>query len=124
MKHYEDFSRWLDKHLLEELPSEIIAINFNLYEGSENTYDVEVVGCDEFDEDDDDWACSEVFTTRDDLFFIPRTSDIAKWEQGLSFVTSLVIEYLQNGKYSDKLTSYTAVSIGFVSGSIDIIYPA
>jgi hypothetical protein len=123
MSQYEVFAKWIDKHLSKGLPNDVVAINFNLYEGSENTYDVEIVGCDEFDETDEDWASSEVFATRDDLFFIPRTDDIAEWEQGLSFITSLVTEYLDKGKYADKLKKYTAVGIGFVDGDIEILYP-
>jgi hypothetical protein len=118
---YDRFSLWLDKHLSQDLSGEIIALNFNLYEGSEQTYDIELVGCASFDEDNGDWASDEVFATRDDLFFIPRTADIAQWEQGLSFVTSLVEKYLSDGKYNEKLKSYTAVGIGFVDGDIDII---
>jgi len=123
MEIYVHFSNWLNKYLSKGLPNNITAVNFNLYEGSEQTYDVEFVGCSLFDEDDSDWVCNEVFTTRDDLFFIPRTEDFLYWEQGLSFITSLVTKYLVEGKYADKLKRYTAVGIGFVDGDIYILYP-
>lgn len=122
MNIYANLSKWIDKHLCKDLPDDVIAINFNLYEGSDDTYDVEIVGCDEFDEDDSDWACSEVFTTREDLFYIHRTSDIAEWEQALSCITGFVEKYLSDGKYADKLKSYTAVGIGFVDGDMNILY--
>jgi len=117
-----DFSSWLDKHLSKDLPVGIVAINFNLYEGAEQTYDVEFVGCCSFDENNEDWACDEVFTTKDDLFFIPQTDDIAQWKQGLSFAVTLVRKYLAEGKYADKLKSYKAVCVGFVDGNIEIIH--
>ena len=119
---YTAFATWIDKHLSENLPDDIVAINFNLYEGSGNTYDVEIIGSDSFDEEDEDWACGEVFSTRDDLFFVQRTNDIAEWEEGLSFISALVEEYLREGKYAGKLKSYTAVGIGFVDGDIDILH--
>jgi len=119
---YDYFSKWVDKHLCNDLPDSVIAINFNLYEGSENTYDIQIVGCDRFDEDDEDWACDEVFTTGEDVFFIKRTDDIAEWKQGLSAMTALVNRYLSDGKYADKLKSYTAVGIGFVDGDSYVLY--
>lgn len=119
---YIDFSKWLDKHLSKNLPDDIIAVNFNLYEGSNQTYDVQFVGCNRFDEEDDDWVCDEVYTTEEDVFFIPRPRDIAEWKQGLEFITELTEKYLREGKYMDKLKSYTAVCIGFVDGDIDVLY--
>ena len=126
MDLYADFSNWLNKHISKGLPNDIVAVCFNLYEGSEQTYDVELVGFDSFDEDDEDWAagCDEPFTTREDLFFIQRTDDIAHWEQGLSLIKSLVTKYLAEGKYADKLYKTKVVGIGFVDGDIDIIYRA
>ena len=122
MEIYTDFSNWLDKQLSKELPNNVVAVNFNLYEGSENTFDIELIGCDSFDEDDGDWACDEVFSTREDLFYITRTGDIAQWEQGLLFITTLVEKYLRKGKYADKLKGFTAVGISFVDGDIDILH--
>ena len=124
MKHYIDFSNWLDKYLINDLPNEVTVVNFNLYEGAENTYDIEIVGCVSFDENDEDWACNEVFNTREDLFSIPRKNDIKQWEQGLHFITALVNRYIENGRYANKLKNYEAIGIGFVSGSIDIIQRA
>ena len=123
---YNRFSSWLDKHLSMGLPNDIVAVNFNLYEGAEQTYDVELVGFNSFDEDDPDWAagCDEPFTTREGLFFIRRTDDIADWKQGHSFITSLVTKYLAEGKYANELKKYKAVGIGFVDCDLDIIYRA
>jgi len=123
MELYNNFSKWLDKQLSKDLPNNIVAINFNLYEGIKQTYDVELVGCDMFDENDEDWVCDEVFDTREDLFFVPRTDDISHWEKGLSFITELVNKYLSEGKYADELKSYKAIGIGFVDGNINILYP-
>jgi hypothetical protein len=122
MKIYTGFSNWLDSHLSQNLSVDIVAVNFNLYESSDNTYEVELVGCNMFSESDSDWACSEIFTTRDDLYFIPMTSDIFHWEQGLLFVSKLVIKYLHEGIFADKLKHYKAVSIGFADGDLNIIY--
>lgn len=121
---YVNFSKWLDKHLLKDLPQGIVAFNLNLYEGTNQIYDVELVGCGSFDEEDGDWACDEIFTTREDSFFIPKTKDIANWEQGLSFISALTEKYLHEGNCADKLKDCTAVCVGFVDGDLEILYRA
>jgi len=135
---YVSFSSWLDKHLSQDLPDGIVAINFNLYDGiradaegkpikGSETYDIELVGCDRFDENDADWACYEVFTTREDLLFIPKrlvphSDEIPFWEQELPFFSALVVRYLNEGKYATKLKQYKAVSVGHVGGNLAILH--
>ncbi|WP_371367578.1 hypothetical protein SRRS_14630 [Sporomusa rhizae] len=49
MNDFSIVSKWLDKILSQELPKGIIAFNFNIYEGSNGTYDVQLTGSDEFE---------------------------------------------------------------------------
>lgn len=123
MLYYEDFSKWLNSNL-EQLPSDIVAVNFNLYEGSNQTYDIQLIGTDTFDEEDEDWACEEIFTTGEDIFLMPRTDDIEDQEDGLDFITKIVRKYLEDGKYANMLKGLQAVGIGFVDGEIEILHQA
>ena len=111
----KDFFEWLDLILKNELNSEIKAINFNLYEDTDNKWSVELVGTFSFDKDNDDWACDEVFTTRDQPFVIECESD---WKLVETFFIGLVNEYLSSGK----LKEYQAIGIGFVDGDLQILY--
>src|SRR4051794_4302142 len=95
---YNLFTNWLDKILEQELPKEIVAYNFNLYEGSGGTYDIQLIGSDEFDEDDEDWVCTNYFTSGENICYIRKTKDIEYWEQGLIYITKLVEQYLIKGK--------------------------
>ena len=132
MELFVEFSNWLDKHLSKRLPIEVIAINFNLYDGyddSDNTYtyDIQLIGCDRFDEEDDDWACYDIFTTGEDVFSIPEehvphNDNIPFWDLELPFLCELAKRYLNEGKYADKLKNYTAVAIGHVSGELVILH--
>ena len=122
MEVYSRFSKWLDNHLSSDLPNNVIAVNFNLYEGVEKNYNIEFVGCGTFDADDEDWVCNEVFTTREDLFCVYRADDISNWQQGLIFITALVKKYLEEGTHANKLKKYAAVGIGFVDGNIEILH--
>ena len=119
------FFDWLDKYLTKDLSTDILAVNFNLYEGvekSEEIYFIELVGCNVFDETNEDWACKGVSFTGKDFFIISKTSVIAHWEKGLIYITNLAKNYLDNGKHANKLKSLTAVGIGFVDGNINIIH--
>lgn len=118
-KRNKDFFEWLDAILKNELSGDIKAINFNLYEDAGNKWSIELVGTASFDKDDDDWACDEVFTTRDDPFVVKSKND---WKSMEEFFIGLVNEYLSAGKYADKLKEYQAIGIGFVDGDLHILY--
>lgn len=124
MDNYRLFSNWLDNVLEQELPEGIVAFNFNLYEGAKETYDIQLIGSDEFDENDEDWACTDYFTTGEDIYYISRTSDIEDWEEGLNYITKLVEKYLNEGRNANILKDVNAIGIGFVDGDINIIYRA
>ena len=131
-KIYIAFETWLDNKLSKKLKDDIVAFNFNLYEcvGIENdnkTYGIELVGCNTFDEHDEDWTCDDVWSTRDGRwlsFYIQRTKDIEDWQQGLVFITALCKKYLNEGKYAHKIKASKAVGVGFVGGNIEIIHLA
>ncbi|SDN93119.1 hypothetical protein [Bacillus sp. OK048] len=122
MDNFRLFSNWLNLVLEQEIPKGIKAFNFNLYEGEKDTFDIQLIGSDEFDEDDSDWACTEYFTSEEDICYIKRTDEIEHWEQGLSYITKLVKRYLQEGEYANILKNVTAIGIGFVDGDIEILY--
>lgn len=92
---------------------------FNLYEDEENWWSLEMVGTDSFDSEDSDWACNEVFDTRDDLHLWVQKSS---WEEILQEVTDEIKKYIKSGKYSEKLKSYSGIGVGFVDGDITIVY--
>ena len=118
-KGNKDFFVWLDSILKDELNNEVKAINFNLYEDADNKWSIELVGTFSFNKDDDDWACDEVFATRDNPFVIECESD---WKSMETVFIDLVNEYLSSGKYASKLKEYLAVGVGFVDGDLHILY--
>jgi len=126
---YEEFEKWID-NLLEnnEMPENTVAFNFNLYEESvqDNVYGVQIIASDRFDEDDGgDWACCEVWSSEEDIFCVDTSDEDDKsWQQALKFITELVADYLENGRYKDILLTKKAVGIGFVDGDLDLIYKA
>ena len=115
------FFDWMDNILQEEFPEDTVAICFNLYECEENMWSMELVGTDEFDEDDDDWACEEIIAFRKNPFVFEFSAD---WEEILEITKRMIEQYLEEGVYSDKFCSYEAVAAGFVDGDLRIIYQA
>lgn len=119
MKYVEEFKIWVEKYLID-LPENAAAINFNLYEGEE-AYSVQLIAADEFDEEDEDWACEEVFSTEDDLFVIPMTEDIEDWEDALVYIKGLIEEYLKVSSYKSILKKLQVIGVGFVDGNVELL---
>lgn len=78
-----------------------------------------MIGSSCFDAEDSDWACAEVFDTRDDL---QSWTQVANWEEILQEVTNKIKRYIEMGKYSERLKSYKGVGVGFVDGDMIILY--
>lgn len=130
---YEKFADWLDS-LLEnnEMPENTKAFNFNLYEdrvddeSDEKVFGIQLIAADRFDPDfdpfeDNCWACYEVWTSEEDIFYISLSDEEDKsGEHAQEIYIELVNEYFENGKYADILTS-KPVGIGFVDGDLEII---
>lgn len=114
-----DLFIWLDGILVQEFPEETVAICFNLYEEEENKWAVELVGTDEFDEEDDDWACDEIIAFRDNLFYFEMDAD---WEEVWKRVNEIILKYLDSGTEAKKLLQYDAVATGFVDSELQILY--
>ena len=116
---YNEFEAWLDAALEADLPDDIAAFNFNLYEDDEYLWSIELIGASSFDPEDPDWACDEVFTNREEPLSWSAETD---WENVLETMTQYVEKYLIEGKYATLLKEYEAVGIGFVDGDITIVY--
>lgn len=120
--NFMHFSYWLDNVLQQQLPEGIIAFNFNIYEGSKGTYDIQLIGSEEFDDNDQDWACTDFYSSGENICCIKRVKEIEQWEQGLNYILELTRRYLSEGKNADILKSASAIGVGFVDGDIEIIY--
>jgi len=128
-KIYNAFSEWLDSLLENDMPDNTKAYNFNIYDELDEdgndiqTYGIQLIASDDFSEDDDDWACSEIYSSQEDIFYIDHSDeDNIDSDSGLEFICGLIREYFNKGKYSDKLSKVQAVGAGFIDGDIKIIF--
>jgi len=117
-KSNSNFNEWLDG-VLKQFNSDAKAFNFNIYENKKD-FSTELVATASFDEDDEDWACDEIYASRNDNNEFHFNAE--DWEKALEFIQKSVTGYLDNGTYSTKLKNALGVACGFVDGDLTIIY--
>lgn len=118
LREESSFYNWLE-NALKKLPSDVEVIHFNLYEDNDDKWSVELVGTSTFDENNSDWACNEVYTTRENPYVLTKKSD---WKAIENLFTSFLLNYLERGKYAHILKECRGIGIGFVDGDLSIIY--
>ena len=116
----EEISSWLQRMAeQEQVPSEIVALNFGLYE-SENGYCIYLVGSEEYDEDDDDWACNEDFEPDDNYLEIEGLSpQNTPWDKFQDSVVQILKECMANASADvSRLFGNRVVTAGFDDGNL------
>jgi len=122
---YQQVELWLNNILRQDIPEEVVGLNFNLYEdfASDGTkrWSMELIGTHSFDEENEDWACDEVcdFGTREAPFCWKEN---AEWEAILDKAVQVLKKYLSESIFAGKLKQYDGVGVGFVDGNIEILY--
>lgn len=118
---YNKVEDWLRGVLNQDIPEEVVAFCFNLYEDGDNAWSMELVGTERFEVDDEDWPCDEVtdFGTREDLLTWNKE---AEWDVVLEEMSIVLKQYLENGEYANILKSKEGIGIGFVDGDVEILF--
>lgn len=118
---YNEVTNWLNGVLQQDIPENVAAFCFNLYDDGDNAWSMELVGTERFDIDDDDWPCDEVtdFGTREGLLAWEKQTE---WEAVFAEICDVLKQYLENGEYANVLKSKEGVGVGFVDGDIEIIF--
>ena len=115
---YNRLETWLDDVMQMTIPNDVVAFCFNLYEDANKSWTIELIGTSSFDATNSDWACDEVFTTRDN----PLTwYDNKEWQDVLMGTTKLLKDYLEKGKYGKELKGRQGLAIGFVDGDLTLL---
>ena len=118
---YSEFEKWLDNVLDNAtLPSDGVAVNFNIYEEGDDEWSVQIILASRFDSEDMDWACDEVFSSEEDIYIWKQETS---WEEVVVSANEWICKYLESGKHAETLKSYEAVGAGFIDGIIEILYP-
>lgn len=101
----------------DKLPQNIVALNFNLYEGP---YALDLIGSATYDESDEDWACNEDFIPK--LRRCPSLGipDDKSWEEVLKIVESILRDLIREMP-DIELFKVQHIAVGFVDGNLIII---
>jgi hypothetical protein len=121
-----NFEEWLEESLESDIPDNVKAFSFNLYEPAFQAgyeFGMELIGAEKFDLNDEDWACEEVWEPPQRGILIPISYSGETWEKCLDVMKQLAIKFLQSNKSAaKKLKSRQGVGIGFVDGNLEVIW--
>ena len=124
-----DFHSWLEKVLSIDLPKETIGYAINLYESSD-CYEAELVCTPDFDPEDEDWACDDIFMSDKykfpfDVIFKewePSSEELGAWEEMLEGIVISLKRYISgNTSGAEILMAAKGVGIGFHDASIVLV---
>lgn len=115
----KDFIDWIDRQLNEELPTQIVAFNINIYE---SPFSIEIVGSCEFDPEDEDWACNEDWIPENRVISVSNLIFGSSWEKAQENILAMAKHYIQSSsKNAHKLKEAKAFSVGFVDGILSYV---
>ncbi len=122
----DEFRRWLETGLDIDIPEDVKAYSFNLFEPAFEEgvkFGVELIGASAFDPDDPDWACDEVWEPAQRQLSIPIEYSGDTWEVCLERMKALALAFLTSDCASArKLKSKAGVGMGFVGGDLEILW--
>ena len=106
---------WLKPHL-NALPAEAKALCLNLYESEEEgEFDAQLVACADYDREDPDWACEDIYSTGEELFGFSSED----WEAALDLMLETLGEAVADGILPDAIEY---VAVGFVDGDLEEVF--
>ncbi len=85
-------------------------------------YEIEIIGTDTFDEENEDWACEETWEPNQRSLEVPSGELGTHWEEVLENAKMLVAEYLNTGSKAGMLKSTEGIGIGFVDGNMELLW--
>jgi len=114
-----DFSSWLDSQLSVEIPAHVIAFNINVYE---SPFLVEIIGSNEFDAKDENWACNEDWVPAVRSIEVSTNLFGNTWEVAEQNIVNMARGYFKsNFANASKLKQAKAFTVGFVDGNLNLI---
>ncbi|MBO7467968.1 MAG: hypothetical protein J6T94_09835 [Bacteroidaceae bacterium] len=112
---YSELETWLNEVMQMTIPDDVVAFCFNLYEDANKSWTLELIGASSFDTTDNDWACDEVFTTRDKPFTWKENKE---WQDVQITIIKMIKDYIEKGKYGKTLKERQGLAVGFVDGDL------
>ena len=113
-----NFENWINS-LLPDIPDTAIAFNLNLYEtDSDEVFEAQLVGCNHYDFDDEDWACNTIYSSEEDIYEF-KAED---WEDALNKMIDEFKKYLSVSDANNKIKKAEYITAGFIDGNLEQIF--
>ncbi len=113
-------SAWIHEALNQDIPENVNALCFNLFEWGGGDFGIEMIGTSFFDKDDPDWACDEIWEP------VPRSLSeeftAKNWESYFEITKTLISPIVAQQLSNKKNLHIIAVAIGFVDGDLEEIF--
>ena len=102
------------------IPSDIVALNFGLFESADDYYVVYLTGSKVYDPDDDDWACDIDWEPKEKYLMLPEAKcDIMGWEEFQNKVATILIEAFGKDASLSRWLGKRTVTTGFDDGQLE-----
>jgi len=122
---FEDgFKTWLRGSTRTDLPVSVRAFSFNLYElaNRDSPFGIELIGSSDFDVEDSDWACENVWAATPRMLEIPVAFSSRSWEACLAAIRRLVVAAIDEDSAGEVLKSREGIAVGFIDGDLDLVW--
>lgn len=124
MTFEDDFNAWLRRSTNLPIPASVRAFSFHLYElrSEIRPFGIVLIGASDFDIEDCDWACDEVWAATPRMLEIPLAFSSHSWKACLAAVRRLVAEAVDDNIAGEVLKSREGVAVGFVDGDLHMVW--
>jgi hypothetical protein len=117
-----EFAGWMSSAFNGAALDTVRAFSFNIAE-THDAFVMELIGAPEYDADDPDWACDEVFAYRDPPFQLLPKKKRHTWENALDFAAGLVRRFIEERSANAMVLASRTVAVGFVDGDLQVVWP-
>lgn len=113
-----EIENWIKEiNRTETIPGNITALNFGLFE-SENNYILYLIGAQNYDEADDDWATEVDYEPKDKYLKLSNSKD-KDWNEILNDVINVINEVLNSEGFQNSIIGKVKnITIGFDDGDL------
>lgn len=125
-QHEQAYAEWLDALCKRPMPSDVVAFSVNLYDSAgAGFYEAELIGAAQYDPEDEDWACDDIFNSGlKERFELPASEVGSDWEKALQLFVDWTRSYCEDASnHGEVLRRARAVTVGFVEGNLVRAWP-
>jgi hypothetical protein len=118
------FSDWLDACLARPLPTEVVALLFNISPRELNAC-VELTGTSEFSLFGREWTWAECWDPDQSAWTLPfsPSSETKTWHRHADFIRNELVHYIKNGTYRHRLDRIDGVALEVAEGeAIELLW--